>query len=422
MTIAHHHRHHKNQRHKIPDERTILLVLMGLGVAASGAVGWIRVQQVQAENIQQAQAQLTTVCEWDINSPASAIAASNQVDESIAQLQRVPRVPGLGYQTAQAQLERFAPCAQNVQATADFFTARQLSEGAMAVTGSTVHSATEWRRLQANLDQAIALLRGIPEDADFHTAAQQELQLYQTQRGEIHQRFTYAAEAETALAMAEQLHQSANQVLAGAADDAAFQEAENQLRSAIQWLETIPPGHAVSGTAQARLIAYQQQLGELHYQQAVIELQTLVNDFYYFTTSLNVMLSYPTYADQLNQYNDRFYALIQMAPNIVDHPAAQSLQTALNQSNEAMVVWRYCYEGNCYTSWEANILDLRGNLLWIPATFQLGDRYLAQAYSVPFTNNIWLQSYVEQDLALTTIWESARQNAVTARDAFGENI
>ena len=411
MTIAHHHK-----TYKIPHEKEILLALVIAGLTVGGVLGWKKIQQAQEEKIQQAQIQLTDVCQTNIDSNDGAIEASNKVSDSTTLLQSVPRIPGLGYQTAQEQLTFFAPCIQNLQATEDFFAAEQLSQEAINTTGNSIYPVSEWRTLQSNLEQAIALLKGIPEDAAIQTEAQQDLQSYQTKLEDIHYRLMYEAEADHAFAMAEQLKQAADQNLANSSNSAALMDGEAQLEEAIRWLETIPQGHVVSAQAQSSLAAYQQQLVDLRYQQAASQLKIFVDDFYKFTTSLDTTLTYHTYSEQLNQFNDRFYALIEDAPNIVNHPAVQSLQVALNQSNDAMSIWRYCHEGNCYTSWSANILDWREDVLWIPAGFWIGDSSLDQAYPVPTRNNIWMEPFVQQNVALSTIWKSVKQDVAAARN------
>jgi hypothetical protein len=410
MTVAHH------RKYKIPHESTILLILIGTGLIAGGAISWTKFEQRQEDKIQQAQSQLTAACQTTPDSQIHAIEASRQVDESTNLLQNIPHVPGLGYRTAQEQLTFFAPCIQNVKAAEDFFAAKQLSQEAIEATGSIIYSVSQRRSLQADLKQAIALLHNIPESADIYTEAQKELQIYQIQLEAINQRLTYEAEADHAFATAERLYQTAQSILANSSDSEALSEAKTQLEMAVQWLEIIPPGHIVSDQAKENLTTYQQQLADIRYQQATSQLEAFIADFHSFTTSQDVTLTYHTYSEQLNRFNDRFYALKQDAPEILSHPAAPFLQKALEQENDAMSVWRYCHEGNCYTTGEAGFLDWRRELLWIPANFQIGDSSLKEAYPVPVRTNILGQSYVQQNLALSTIWETARQNVAAARD------
>jgi len=409
MTIAH------RKIHKKPAEKTILLAILAAGFAAGGTLAWKWVEQAQSRRIQQAQNQLVEVCRTRINSNTSAIEASRKVDEATRLLQNIPQIPGLGYQTAQDQLTSFSSCVQNVKSKEDFFAAEQLSQTAMATGSSTILATSEWRTLQSDLEKAIDLLNRIPEDTDIYTEAQQDLQIYRTQLQQINQRLTHEAEADRAFAKAEQLGQSANAILTDSPNDAALAEAGTQLETAIAWLKTIPEGHKVSTKAQENLAAYQQQLTNIHYQQATSQLKILTNDFYDFVAFLDVTLTYHTYSKQLNQFNDRFNALVEISPAILDHAAAESLQKALSQCDDAMSIWRYCHEGNCSTSWEANILDWRDDILWIPASFMIGERSLAQAYPVHVVHNIWTQPYVQQNSALSTIWESAKQDVAAAQ-------
>lgn len=417
MTVAHH-----RKTFKLPHERTILLTLIALGLMASGSISWIKLKQNQTEAIQQAQFQLAEVCQADIQSNSSALEASSKVDEAIQKLQRIPHIPGLGYQIAQAQISEAAPCVQNIKKTADFYSAKQFSQAALAVNSSTMYSASEWQGIKTNLEWAIALLKNIPSDTGIYTSAQQDLQIYQMKLEEIDRRLQSETAAEQSFAIAEQLSREANAILVNvpdqsSPDETALSEAETKLVSAIQWLETISQDHKISAKSQENLAAYQQQLANIRYKKATTQLKTLSDDVYNFTTLVDITFGYDNYSEQLSQLNQRFYTLTSASPEILDQASVQSLGKALSQCNDAMTVWRYCHEGDCYSSWAANIPELRRNLLWIPASLQIGDSSLEQAYSVPTTSNIWGQPYVQQNLALSTIWEAAKKNALAARNA-----
>lgn len=418
MTVAHHKR-----TFKLPNEQTILLTLIAFGLMASGSVGWMKLKQNQTEAIQQAQFQLAEVCQADIQSNSSAVEASGKVDKAIQQLQRIPHIPGLGYQIAQAQISEAAPCVQNIKKTADFYAAKQFSQTALAVSDSTLYSASEWQSIKTNLEWAITLLKNIPEDTEIYTAVQQDLQIYQMKLEEIDRRLQSEIAAEQSFAIAEQLNREANTILANVSDktaspdEAALSEAETKLVSAIQWLETISKDHKISAKSQENLAVYQQQLANIRYRKATAQLKTLSDDVYNFTTLVDITLGYDNYSEQLSHLNQRFYTLTEASPEILDQASVQSLGKALSQCNDAMTIWRYCHEGNCYSSWAASVPDLRRNLLWIPASLQIGDSSLEQAYSVPITYNIWGQPYVQQNLALSTIWEAAKKSVLAARSA-----
>jgi hypothetical protein len=412
MTTVH------NRKRKIPNRQAGVVALAIAALATTGTLGWLGLRQAQIKKIGQAQTVLTQACQTDLAPNTNPSTVVNQVNQATSLLESIPNLPGLPYPKAQQQLTDFAACLKRVQAANHFFNAQQMSQPAMAGTESTILSATDWRERASDLEQAIALLKNIPPDVPLYNQAQTTLKTYQAKLGEINQRLQTEVAATTAFQEAQALSGQAEQLLQGSPSAESLNSAALQFQDAIERLNTIPAGTTVSEQSKQLLTVNQQRLEDIRYRQAVQALNALVEDFANFAARVDVTLGYLDYSEQLHALRDEFSTVIQTVPASADLPAASALRTALEQYNDALVVWRHCHEGNCYNSLTAGIPDFRQGMLWLPASFQIGDSLLLEKYPMETTTNLVFfnrQQFVQLNQALATIWQKAEQSIEQAK-------
>lgn len=183
---------------KIPLSLLAGLSVLVLGVSA-GAIALIKSQEVslnQAKILIADQEKFRT--STDIN---LLINVRESLKKSVANLDRIPNLPGFAYHQAQSDLANLRPSLvsveQNIKAIQSLETAQKLALEAAIAVKNPPHTAEVWQSSQSKWQQAIALLKAIPTDASVYIPAQQKLSNYLANQTVISQRFATAQKAVT---------------------------------------------------------------------------------------------------------------------------------------------------------------------------------------------------------------------------------
>jgi hypothetical protein len=396
------------------DRRTIAVILSGVFLAGS-AVAWKIAQSQQTHKIQQASLALDQACATNLANEDNALSAAQQIDTAVRQLRSVPMIPGLGHTTAQTQLRASARCIQQVKSAASFVQANRLTDSALKITATTVLSSQEWQTLKSNLETAIATLQTIPSDAAAYPQAQSEIARYQTQRSEVATRLQIEAGAVNAYLRAVQLIEAADEATRTPTLE-SLTNAERNIQEAIQLIQGVPGGTTISESRDVTLTDYQTKLVEIQNQLLSQRLTPLIEDFLTFATSLDTSMGYSEYAQEWNDLKTRFVTQTQNSALLSNHPVTQTLAIAVQQYDDALILWRYCHEQNCSTSFQAGFLLESPALLWLPEDLDTQGKPLNQSYEIASTYSLLKQSrLVPLNTALRRIWQDAEQQIQDAK-------
>jgi hypothetical protein len=414
MAISHLRQPHLRQPH-LRQPSHVGLIISGV-LIAGGAIAWMLIRSQQTEKIQQAQADLTQACLTNLTVDSKVLDAAHQADTAARQLRSVPKVPGLGYGTAQLELSDSAPCLQRIKATASLTQADNLSESALQVTPATVLSSQDWQTLQGNLEAAIATLRSIPPDAATYSQAQATLARYQAKSTQLAARLQNETGAVNAYLRAVKLVQQADELTRSPTTSENLSSAETNLQEAIKLMQGVPEGTTISVSQQVTLTDYQNKLAEVQQQWFSQQLTPLVEDFLSFAQPLDPSMGYEDYAKKWNDLKDHFETQTQGSNILSSHPVTQALAIAVQQYDDALILWRYCHDQNCDTSFQSGFILDSPTILWLPETFDLQGKPLNQTYKVESTYNLLKQErLVQLNNALRRIWQDAEQQVQDAK-------
>ncbi|MFB2772397.1 hypothetical protein ACE1AT_24395 [Pelatocladus sp. BLCC-F211] len=408
MTIA------ENRNSQTPGKRLVLVALISAILITGGSIGWIKFKQEQNKKIQQAQTLLNQVCKTDISNNINVLDTFKQVNEATKLLLSIPNVPGLAYTEAQQELNNFSACIKIVNAKGEFIEAKTLTKKMLGIGKQTILSLQEWQVMHSDLVKAIDLLKKIPADVDIYSKSQQELKKYQHILNLVNQKIQNEQLALNAFTQAKALNDEADELTAKSSNLESLSEAEAKEQDAINILKSIPNGTSLSEKSQQTLSIYENKLRNTQAQIVTITLQPLMKNFSNFASTLDASIGYHEYSKQVNNLQDEFNHLVQESSAINNHPSIKALAKALAEYNDALIVWRYCHEGNCFNSVSAGILDAR-LVEWLPSYFQIQGVPLTEKYQLQLTPNIFRQKYILLNEALTKIWEQAKQNITEAQ-------
>ncbi|MEG4105766.1 TerD family protein [Microcoleus sp. S13_C5] len=122
-----------------------------------------------------------------------------RLKETIANLEKIPNLPGFGYQQARADLlqlrPNLVPVAQNLQAAESLATAQKLAMEAAVVVQKPPHPMEVWQQSQSKWQQAIALLEAIDSRTPVYNLAHNKLSNYRANHAVISQRVAITQKA-----------------------------------------------------------------------------------------------------------------------------------------------------------------------------------------------------------------------------------
>lgn len=398
-----------NRNTKIPNSKLRLLILVSVVLAGSGYFGWMKFRQEQEKNIQQAQVLLEQVCQSDIPVDSSVLNSSKKVDEAIGRLSGVPNIPGLPYQKAQVEINNFSACVKGLNAQRDFVTAKSLGKNAFLLDESKIFPIKDLQPISSDLEKAVVLLKNIPQNTSDYARFQKELKIYQDKLQQINQKIKLEESAANAFTQAEIFNQEIDDIITQRSPTIeSLSEAELKLRTSIQLLEDIPKRTTISEKSQTTLTVYQKKLKDIQYKLSSKQLQPLVKKISSFASSLDASIGYHEYVKQVSDLKGEFKNLTQDSSALNIHPGAKALEKVLARYDDALIVWRYCHEGNCFNSLSAGIIDPRP-VEWLPDSFAVKGVPLSKTYQVKLTSNIFRQKFIQQNEVLADIWEQAAQ-------------
>ncbi len=181
---------------KIPAVVLASLGVLVLGTGA-GAIAFIRSanethKQAKILGFETQNAAQTT----DVNLLRSF---DKRLKETIANLEKIPNLPGFGYQQARADLLKLrpslVPAGQNLQAAESLEAAQKLAVEAATIVQKPPHPMEVWHQSQSKWQQAIALLEAIRQGTPVYNLAQNKLSNYRVNRAIISQRLASAQKA-----------------------------------------------------------------------------------------------------------------------------------------------------------------------------------------------------------------------------------
>jgi hypothetical protein len=399
---------------KVFNPKTPRVTLIAIALLTGSAIGLNLVRDRQIQKIEQAQTILTQACTTNLSTNPQGTA--QQIDSATQLLRSVPPVPGLGHRLAQAELADSAPCIQRVRSTANLQQAQTLSAPALETTATTVLSTQEWQTLQTNLDAAIVLLRAIPPSAAVYPQAQEQLNINQAKSTEITARIQTEAGAANAYLRAVGLIQQADQ-LAATPTQGNLLAAEGNVQEAIRLIESVPEGTTIFDSRSVTLETYRSKLTDIQTQWLTQQLQPLVESFQSFATSLETDIGYESYLTKWSALKQQFETQTQGSEITRNHPVTQTLSIAVQNYDDALTVWRYCHEDNCYTSFQAGFFLDSPSISWLPETLPLQGRTLDQTYTIDSTYSLIRQGrFVQLNNTLREIWRTAEAKVEQAKE------
>lgn len=410
MTIVHDRgaKHHHNSN-------LVLAILLATATVTGGALGFNEIRQAKLREIQMAEVGLQQACQIKLSNATTVSNAAKEVANSTQTLKAIPNFPGLGYPEAQSLLADYEPCTQRIEATQGVFTARSLIIQTPAIDRNTILPVEEWKRLQANLTQAVQLLQVTPQDPAIAKQAKTDLATARTKLVIITQRLQQEESAVNVFNNAQVLEREAEKSVRTTTNLDNLSNAQQNLKEAIQTLATIPENTTVYDRAQQNMIRDRQQLQDVELRYARIAIKPVLQDFAKFASSLDLTMGY-------HQYNEQFASLKAQFDNVAKsdivtrQPGFAALATAIRQYDDALAVWRYCHEGNCYNSFSTWRIDLRNNVEWLSGDFMVQDRLLTEKYpEIEVSTNVWQQRHIQLNEALSRIWAQAERSVQTAR-------
>ncbi|MGL5063210.1 MAG: tetratricopeptide repeat protein [Microcoleus sp.] len=122
-----------------------------------------------------------------------------RLQETIANLERIPNLPGFGYQQSRADLtvlrNSSIPLQQNLQAAEMLETAQKLAVEAATIVQKPPHPVEVWYRSKSKWQESIGLLESIGKNTPVYNLAQKKLSNYRQNFAVISQRLAIAQKA-----------------------------------------------------------------------------------------------------------------------------------------------------------------------------------------------------------------------------------
>jgi hypothetical protein len=395
----------KNQHLKY--RKTIFFLLFATFLVTGSSFGWVKFQQEQERKIGLAQNLLAKEC-VEPTQADNFSATSKNVDRAVKLLYGIPKLPGSTYPAAQKELTKFSECVKDVNAKSSFLNAGNLSKKAFSVDNQTVLPLKEWQKIRLNLETAIVEVQSIPTDVDVSKQAQSELTKYQNQLKLINQKTQNEQIAVNALNRANNLKLQAENMIRYNFNLKSLSQAELKVRNAIQLLDDLPEKTTISETKKDYLETYQIVLNNIQYKMAAIRLNLLVNSFKKFARQVHNSMGYIEYSERLENLKLNFDNTFKQ-PFVIENETTKSLDKALSYYDDALVIKRHCYEGNCKHSTEVLIFRYRWRVLWLPASFKLNGVPITEKYVLRATPNILKRKYVKVNDALQGIFHQAEE-------------
>ena len=397
----------KDKNPQIKYRKTSLVVLFATLLAAGSSLGWIKFQQEQEKKIDSAQNLLAKECVEPTQVDNFSATAQN-VDRAVKLLYGIPKLPGSTYPTAQKELTKFSECIKVVNAKSSLLTAKTLSTKAFSVDNQTVLPIGEWQNIRVDLESAIVETQSIPPDVDISKEAQTELSKYQEQLQLINQKIQNEQIALNALNRSINLKLQAENMIRYNFNLKSLSQAELKVRNAIQLLDDLPNQTSIAENKEKYLESYQIVLNNIQYKMAAIRLNLLVNSFKKFAERLRSPMGYIEYSERLENLKFNFDNIFKQ-PFVIENKTTKSLEKALSYYDDALVIKRHCYEGNCLHSTEALLVRYRWRVLWLPISFKLNGVPITEKYVLEITPNIFRQKYVKVNDALKGIFHQAEK-------------
>lgn len=396
----------KEKNPRIKYRRSIFALFFATFLVAGSSFGWVKFQEEQQRKIILAQNLLAKEC-LGLTKADNFSETSKNVNQAVKLLDSVPKLPGTTYAEAQKELTKFSECIKNVDAQSSFMTAKSLSTKAFSVDNQTVLPIGEWQKISSNLETAIVEIQSISPDADILEEAQTELNKYQNQLKLVNQKTQNEQIAVNALNQANSLKSQAENPV-GFNKLKSLSKAELKVKNAIQLINNIPEKTTISENKKDYLKNYQTVLNNIQYKIAVIRLNNLVDSFQKFAKKLRNNMGYIEYSQRLESLKFNFDNVFNESFTI-ENDTTKSLEKALSYYDDALVIKRYCYEGNCIHSTSVLILRSRWRTLWLPTTFKLNGVPITEKYVLPATRNILRIKYIRVNDALQRIYFKAEE-------------
>ncbi len=397
----------KDKNPQIKYRKTSLVVLFATLLAAGSSLGWMKFQQEQERKIDSAQNLLAKECVEPTQVDNFSATAQN-VDRAVKLLYGIPKLPGSTYPAAQKELTKFSECIKVVNAKSSLLTAKSLSTKAFSVENQTVLPIGEWQNIRVDLESAIVEIQSIPPDVDISKEAQTELSKYQEQLQLINQKIQNEQIALNALNRSINLKLQAENMIRYNFNLKSLSQAELKVRNAIQLLDDLPNQTSIAENKEKYLESYQIVLNNIQYKMAAIRLNLLVRSFKKFAERLRSPMEYIEYSERLENLKFNFDNIFKQ-PFVIENETTKSLERALSYYDDALVIKRHCYEGNCLHSTEAFIFRYRWRVLWLPISFKLNGVPITEKYVLEITPNIFRQKYVKVNDALKGIFHQAEK-------------
>ncbi len=397
----------KDKNPQLKYKKTSFVVLFATLLVAGSSFGWIKFQQEQERKIGLAQNLLAKECVEQTQSDNFSATAKN-VDRAVKLLYGIPKLPGSTYPEAQKELTKFSECIKVVNAKSSFITAKSLSTKAFSVDNQTVLPIEEWQNIRVDLESAIIETQSIPPDVDISKEAQTELNKYQNQLQLINQKTQNEQIALNALNRSINLKLQAENIIRYNFNLKSLSQAELKVRNAIQLIDDLPDKTSIAENKEKYLKSYQIVLNKIQYNMAAIRLNLLVNSFKKFAERLRSPMGYIEYSERLENLKFNFDNIFKQ-PFVIENETTKSLEKALSYYDDALVIKRHCYEGNCLHSTEALIFRYRWRVLWLPMSFKLNGVPITEKYVLEISPNIFRQKYVKVNDALKGIFHQAEK-------------
>ena len=396
----------KGKNPRIKYRRSIFALFFATFLVAGSSFGWVKFQEEQERKIILAQSLIIKECKEQTEADNFSETSKN-VNQAVKLLDSVPKLPGTTYPKARKELTNFSRCIKTVNAKDSLLNAQNLSKQAFSVDNQTILPLDEWQKIRFNLETAIVEIQSIPADIDVSKQAQTEIDKYQNQLKIINQKTQNEQIAVNTLNRANSLKsQAENPVRFNKLK--SLSKAELKIKNAIQLINNIPEKTTISENKKDYLKNYQTVLNNIQYKIAVIRLNNLVDSFQKFAKKLHHYMGYIEYSQRLeslkfnfdNVFNESF---------AIENDTTKYLEKALSYYDDALVIKRYCYEGNCIHSTSVLILRSRWRTLWLPTTFKLNGVPITEKYVLPATRNILRIKYIRVNDALQRIYFKAEE-------------
>lgn len=397
----------KDKNPQVKYRKTSFVVLFATLLVAGSSFGWMKFQQEQERKIGLAQNLLAKECVEPIQADNFSATAKN-VDMAVKLLYGIPKLPSSTYPEAQKELTKFSECIKAVNAKSSLLTAKSLSNKAFSVDNQTVLPIGEWQNIRTDLESAIVETQSIPPDVDISKEAQTELNKYQEQLQLINQKIQNEQIAVNALNRSINLKLQAENIIRYNFNLKSLSQAELKVRNAIQLLDDLPDKTSIAENKEKYLESYQIVLNNIQYKIAAIRLNLLVDSFRKFARQVNLNMGYIEYSQQLENLKFNFDNISNESVAI-ENETTKSLEKALSYYDDALVIKRYCYEGNCIHSTEALLMRYRWKMLWLPISFKLNGVPITEKYVLEITPNIFKKKYVQVNDALQGIFYQAEK-------------